>query len=158
MQTLTERLKRAHPNALLSLFSGPPAMMQIAALCYRPTKNGHEILLVRSRRGGRWIIPKGWPMANKRSDQVAAIEAWEEGGVKGKVNPVPIGTYHYKKSLGMGASLPCRASAYALRVEEEFEDYPEKADRKRTWLSPQAASEKVSCDSLAKLILNNKLP
>ena len=31
-----------------------------------------------------WVIPKGWPMENRKSHQVAEQEAFEEVGVKGK--------------------------------------------------------------------------
>lgn len=95
-------------------------------------------------------------MANKTSPEAAAIEAWEEAGVKGEVSPEPIGSYHYDKSLGDGVSLACQASAYALLVTEVSDDFPEKKERKRVWLSPQEAADRVSSKDLAELLLNYK--
>src|SRR4051812_31246741 len=52
--------------------------VQFGALPVRRTKDGSRILLVTSRETGRWIIPKGWPMAGKKPYQAAAQEALEE--------------------------------------------------------------------------------
>ena len=45
------------------------ARQQYAALCYRLAKTKKkktiEVLLITSRDTGRWVTPKGWPMANK---------------------------------------------------------------------------------------------
>ena len=56
---------------------------QFAALCFRIRKGEPEILLITSRGSQRWIIPKGWPMAEKTPAQAALQEAWEDAGVKG---------------------------------------------------------------------------
>ena len=58
-----------------------PRRLQVAALCFRRTDTGCEVLLVTSRDTGRWVIPKGWPMEGKSSAESAAQEAWEEAGV-----------------------------------------------------------------------------
>lgn len=61
---------------------------QYAAICYRRTDDSSgpiEVLLITSRGTGRWVIPKGWPMAKKKPHEVASQEAWEEAGVRGRV-------------------------------------------------------------------------
>ena len=61
---------------------------QFGALCFRRSKTqkaGVELLLVSSRDTGRWIIPKGWPMDRETPAAAAAMEAWEEAGVRGRV-------------------------------------------------------------------------
>ncbi|HEX2018774.1 MAG TPA: NUDIX hydrolase, partial [Aurantimonas sp.] len=70
---------------------------QFAALPFRTDADGVEVLLVTSRDTGRWVIPKGWPMKNRRPHRAAAIEAFEEAGVVGKASKVPMGTYDYDK-------------------------------------------------------------
>ena len=57
-----------------------PPRQQYAALCYRSSKKLREpeVLLLTSRDTGRWVIPKGWPMANKKAHAVAEQEAYEE--------------------------------------------------------------------------------
>jgi 8-oxo-dGTP pyrophosphatase MutT (NUDIX family) len=58
---------------------------QVAALCWRLHKGRTQVLMVTSRDTGRWVLPKGWPMAGKPSEVAAAREAWEEAGVEGLV-------------------------------------------------------------------------
>ena len=66
---------------------------QYAALCYRrnPDTGTIAVLLVTSRESLRWIVPKGWPIQGKKPHQVAAIEALEEAGVRGKIRKKPFG-------------------------------------------------------------------
>ena len=61
--------------------------LQTGALPWRRAKGDQlEILLVTGRLSGRWIVPKGWPMRGKTMAKAAAQEAYEEAGVRGKVN------------------------------------------------------------------------
>ena len=78
---------------------------QYAALPYRVTKTrGIEFLLVTSRDSGRWIIPKGWPIAGLKPARTAAQEAYEEAGVRGVVGTKAIGEYSYTQGHGLRAS------------------------------------------------------
>ena len=52
--------------------------LQVAALPYRLGPTGREVLLVTSRRSGRWIIPKGWPYHGASLIKSAAREAYEK--------------------------------------------------------------------------------
>ena len=80
-------------DTLLSFFRRPP-VLQLAALCHRKTKRGHEVLLITSSHG-RWILPKGWPIEGKSGRETALTEAWEEAGVKkGKATKSPIVPRH----------------------------------------------------------------
>ena len=47
---------------------------QVAALPYRVTDAGLEILLITSRRTHRWIVPKGWPAKGSTPSADAAIK------------------------------------------------------------------------------------
>jgi 8-oxo-dGTP pyrophosphatase MutT (NUDIX family) len=63
-----------------------------AARPYRYGRHGiMQIMVLTSRSSGRWVIPKGWPMASRKPHQVAAIEAHQEGGIKGVVERKPAG-------------------------------------------------------------------
>ncbi|WP_425342943.1 NUDIX hydrolase [Rhizobium etli] len=73
------------------------AIEQFAAICYRKVgDNLVEVLLITSRDSGRWIIPKGWPIAKLAPHQVAEREAWEEAGVKGKARKRLFGFYTFQ--------------------------------------------------------------
>src|SRR5262245_43345878 len=63
---------------------------QIAALPVRHNGDGSAaILLITSRKTRRWVIPKGWPIKGTSHPDSAAIEAWEEAGIKGKIVATP---------------------------------------------------------------------
>lgn len=130
-----------------------PPKQQYAALCYRTKKKQGEIevLLLTSRDTGRWVIPKGWPMPTKKAHAVAEREAYEEAGVKGKVEKEPLGHYHYNKALRTGLKIPVRVQVHALEVQEMLKNFPEKGSRRLEWVSPQEAAKRVNEPELKAL-------
>lgn len=109
---------------------------QYAALPWRKTDGAVEILLITSRETGRWVIPKGWPMKELGPHAAAAQEAFEEAGVTGLPLRKSLGVYHYDKRLRTGRSQHVRVSVFPLAVAVEHDDWPEKAQRERRWVSP----------------------
>jgi 8-oxo-dGTP pyrophosphatase MutT (NUDIX family) len=69
---------------------------QVAAVCYHTGTRGIEFLLVRTR-GGRWIFPKGGVEAGLTQAQSAALEAFEEAGVHGRIEEMPFARYRLAK-------------------------------------------------------------
>ena len=130
-----------------------PRNTQVAALPWRRGKAGLEILLVTTRTTKRWVIPKGWPMDGKADHEAAAQEAFEEGGVRGRVNPGPYGQYGYVKTSDKGFARAITVMVYALHVDEEFNDWPERAERERRWMTLAEAAERVGEPELL-LVLN----
>jgi 8-oxo-dGTP pyrophosphatase MutT (NUDIX family) len=130
-----------------------PPKQQYAALCYRMKKKqgGLEVLLLTSRDTGRWVIPKGWPMPAKKAHAVAEREAYEEAGVKGKVDKEPLGYYHYNKSLRSGLKILVRVQVHPLDVQEMVKNFPEKGSRKLEWVSPEEAANRVNEPELKAL-------
>ncbi len=105
--------------------------LQYAALCWRESDAGVEVLLITSRDTGRWVIPKGWPMQGLSPEDAAAREAWEEAGVEGVVSPVSLGRFGYLKEMAANPSIPCAVAVYGLQVKNLAGKFPEKAERKR---------------------------
>jgi len=70
----------------------PTVRQQVAAVCYRTGTPGIEFLLVRTR-GGRWIFPKGGVESGLTQAQSAALEAFEEAGVHGRIEEMPFARY-----------------------------------------------------------------
>jgi 8-oxo-dGTP pyrophosphatase MutT (NUDIX family) len=134
---------------------------QFAALCYRIKRDQPEILLVTSRRAGRWIAPKGWPMHARTPGQCAAQEAWEEAGVIGSPHEQCLGLYSYTKTLKSGFGSPCVAMIYPVRVRSLAAHFPEAGQRRRKWFAPQQAALRVSEPELARILRDfdpRKLP
>lgn len=115
---------------------------QFGAVCYRKRKGKVEVLLVTSRGKGRWIIPKGWPMADLTPAEAAAVEAYEEAGVDGKVHPLCLGIYSYCKGSGSDA-MPCVVALYAVEVTRILRRFPERGERKRRWYAQKRAASLV---------------
>ncbi len=125
---------------------------QFAALCYRVVKGKTKVLLVTSRGTGRWIIPKGWPQAGEAPHQAVLTEAWEEAGVKGQVQPRPIGIFSYIKEMDDEDDLPCVAMVYAVEATSVSDNYPEQGQRERKWLSPKKSAARVDAPELAQIL------
>lgn len=116
-------------------------------------KKRFEVLLVTGRRSRRWTIPKGWPMAGKTLAEAAAQEAFEEAGVRGTIDPNPLGTFdHIKQNLATGL-LEVRILVHPLSVDRELPKWPEFGQRRRKWFSVEEATEKVDSEELRSLIM-----
>lgn len=125
---------------------------QVAALAWRSTENGPDILLVTSRISRHWLLPKGWPMPGKIDCQSALQEAFEEAGVEGTAGEQPIGTYRYDKILKNGSAVPCLVDVFALHVTDLLDDWPESAQRERRWFNVLSAAEQVAEPDLARFL------
>lgn len=127
--------------------------LQVAALCYKETKVGRQVLLITSRDTGRWIVPKGWPMKGKDDHEAALIEAWEEAGVsKADIEEEPMGFFEYAKGLSSGDTVPVEAQVYLTRVRDLQKTYPEVDQRTREWFSPAEAAELVDEPDLKAIL------
>src|SRR3979490_1673753 len=74
---------------------------QVAAVCYRVRKSGIEFLLVQTRVG-RWIFPKGNAEPGLTHAQAAALEAFEEAGVHGRIEEASF-TRYIRRKKGLDA-------------------------------------------------------
>ena len=125
---------------------------QFAALCYRIKDDKLRFCLVTSRRSGRWIVPKGWPMDGQTPMEAAATEAFEEAGVRGKIYERPIGVFSYYKVRSQN-ELPCIAVVYPLKVKKVLSRWPERKERERKWLPRKKAAALVDDPELREIIL-----
>jgi 8-oxo-dGTP pyrophosphatase MutT (NUDIX family) len=125
---------------------------QFGALCYRLRDGKVEVLMISSRKSGRWIIPKGWPMDDMTPTQAAATEAHQEAGVKGTAYDVCLGGYSYVKVVENKGEVPVMVMVYPIKVKRLLTDYPERDQRKRKWVSLKKAGEKLSDPELATLV------
>lgn len=137
---------------LKGLLGRRPAYLQVGALCLRHRHGQREVLLISSLDTGRWIIPKGWPMAGRSLAGAALCEAWEEAGVRGSVGAEPIGHYVYLKQREGGIAQRCEVSVYLIQTEGLSDDYPEAGKRQRHWMSPALAAGRVAEDGLQAIL------
>lgn len=126
--------------------------LQVAALPFRRGADGVEIMLITSRETRRWVIPKGWPMADRTHAGAAEQEAFEEAGLKGEIAAQSIGAFTYLKQRAKAGDIDCRVEVYPLRVAERVEDFPEKGQREARWFPADAAARAVDETELRDLI------
>lgn len=101
---------------------------QTAALCFRAPRGQVEVLLI-TNSAGQWAIPKGHVDPGFTPPEMALIEAWEEGGVRGSIEGPRLAAYRYEKPDGRR----CVVQAFAMRVLEVHDDWPERDRRRRAW-------------------------
>jgi 8-oxo-dGTP pyrophosphatase MutT (NUDIX family) len=127
--------------------------VRAGALPWRCTKAGDlEFLLVTSRSSQRWIIPKGRLMAGKSLAQAAAQEAYEEAGVRGKIDARSPGSFEHVKQSAIGGSVTVIVHVYPLAVERQLKSWPEEAQRSRRWFGHSEVLEVVQSEGLISVI------
>lgn len=162
----TKKSRKTRPARALTLLQQLAAVpeklftgafrQQYAALCFRYAGNGEdvEILLVTSRTSARWIIPRGWPMKRKKPHEAAAIEAWEEAGVRGRVKKDAVGRYTYLKMLDNGDVVPCMVDVFQIEVTAAETSFKERGERLVEWVRPDEAARRVRDIELKSLLVD----
>ncbi|MGV1926792.1 NUDIX hydrolase [Agrobacterium tumefaciens] len=162
----TKKSRKARPARSLTLLQQLAAVpeklftgsfrQQYAALCFRYTGSGEEIeiLVVTSRTSARWIIPRGWPMKRKKPHEAAAIEAWEEAGVRGRVRKDAVGRYTYLKMLDNGDVVPCVVDVFQIEITGEETSFKERGERLLEWVRPDEAARRIREIELKSLLVD----
>lgn len=125
---------------------------QAAALPFILDEGRLQVMLITSRDTGRWIIPKGWLKKNMSPSELAALEAYEEAGLKGLISNKPVGEYDYLKRMDDGSDVKCTVTVYPLLVEKQVKNWPEKSEREYRWTTPDKAAKLADDNGLADLL------
>jgi phosphohistidine phosphatase len=120
---------------------------QSAALAYRLRDGSPEVLLITSRKGTRWVLPKGIVEPGLTPRESAAKEAWEEAGIEGQVSAECLGSYDYEKWGGT-----CNVEVFPMKVTAELDTWPEAAARRRKWFPLARAAKRIDERDLRKLV------
>lgn len=116
---------------------------QAAAIAVRDA----TVCLVTSRSGRRWVLPKGVVDPGHTPGEAVLIEAWEEAGLVGTLDPDPVGSYVYEK-FDRGHHV----LVYRMRVTEARDDWPERAFRERAWLPADEVIERIDEPGLRAIL------
>jgi hypothetical protein len=84
--------------------------------------------------------------------ELAALEAYEEAGVKGDMGAEPLGSYLYTKRLHIFSWVRCSVDVYPLQVRWQELDWPEKSSRRALWVPPLEAASMVWEAQLAEVL------
>ena len=121
----------------------PVWVRQAAAV---PFSEGRVCMVTSSSRR-RWVLPKGLIDPGHTPGEAALVEAWEEAGLLGTLDPEPLGSYLYEK-LGR----ECHVLVYRMTVTEIRDVWPEKGMRERVWLAPRDVLERVEESGLRDIL------
>jgi 8-oxo-dGTP pyrophosphatase MutT (NUDIX family) len=122
---------------------------QVAAVCYRVRDGNIEFLLVRTRKG-RWIFPKGSAEPGLTHAQAAALEAFEEAGVHGRMEEASF-TRYIRRRRGEVRNSSARLAEKESAVDAHLCQVlrlvpPQELDRNPTWFSEEKAKRRLQED------------
>lgn len=116
--------------------------VQVAAVCFRILSTGIEFLLVRTRKG-RWTFPKGGVQAGLSYGESAAIEAYEEAGVHGRIEERAFIRYSHRK-FAEGVSDDTENFIHAHLCEVLQTESPLEPGREPTWFSSAKTKRRLA--------------
>jgi 8-oxo-dGTP pyrophosphatase MutT (NUDIX family) len=118
---------------------------QVAAVCYRMRSGKIEFLLVRTRGSGRWTFPKGSAEPGLTHAEAAALEAFEEAGVHGRIEEASFARYGRRTGRGGSAQGSGRKepAVHAHLCEVLRLSIPQESGRNRTWFSVQETRQRL---------------
>jgi 8-oxo-dGTP pyrophosphatase MutT (NUDIX family) len=111
-----------------------------------PVSDG-QVCMVTSSSGRRWVIPKGMIDPGQTAGEAALNEAWEEAGLVGVLASEPAGSYLYDKY-----GRTHHVTVFVMHVKEMANDWPERDVRKREWVDPGEAVERIEERGLRDII------
>lgn len=123
---------------------------QAGAICIRRSRKGAlRVLLVGSKRNGRWGVPKGHIEPGETSSVAAEREAFEEAGLRGEVAVSPLGAFTYFKDSSVRRY---RVLVHVMTVQSRAKLFPEKNIRRSRWFSIEEAVAKANQPGLQELL------
>lgn len=123
------------------------AVAQAGAVPVRPGRAGSLDVLLISRSGGGWGIPKGTLRSDEPAAEAAARETLEEAGAAGTLIVPELGDYRYTK--GGDAYI---VQTYLMIVEKLERDWAEARRRRRAWVTLPEAMRLVEQRPLRRLL------
>ncbi len=111
---------------------------QAAAVCYRIGGETVEFLLIQARGSKRWTFPKGNAEPGLTHAQAAALEAFEEAGVHGRIESVAFIRYSARKRLAENRAM---VNAHLCQVQRLVP--PKESNRNRTWFTAADAKRRL---------------
>jgi 8-oxo-dGTP pyrophosphatase MutT (NUDIX family) len=118
---------------------------QAGALPFRIAFGEVQVLLITSRRSGKWMFPKGALEDGLTPAESAAREALEEAGVTGQIADTPIGSY--RSSSGQEVEI------FPLDVLDILPHWKEQGQRIRHWATVRDARRMLADPQMVRLVV-----
>ena len=126
---------------------------QYGVLPWRVDRQGDmRVMLITDRNQQNWGVPKGWPVEGRVPFMSAALDAFEEAGIIGDIDPQPLTDYGYASKATDGTSLARRVTLFAMRVRGTLLHWKEHGQRQRRWFSASEAADRLENTELAGFV------
>jgi len=128
-------------------------LRQYGVLPWRVGRKGDlRILLVTGRGRPGWGVPGGLPVEGRAPFMSAALDAFEEAGIIGDIDPRPLADYRYPRPGDDGTARRCRVTVFAMRVRGTLSHWKERGERQRRWFAAAEAADVMEHAELAGIV------
>lgn len=126
---------------------------QYGVLLWRIGRHGNlRILLITDRNQQKWGVPKGRPKKGRLPLMSVALDAFEDAGIIGEIDPRPLTDYGDTTPAGDGAKLVRRVTLFAMRVRGTLLHWQDYGQRQRRWFSASEAADRLQGSELAGFV------
>ena len=116
---------------------------QAGVLAYMADPEDRRMVIVTSRRTGRWVFPKGSVDKGMTPPQAATHEAFEEAGLVGQAHDRPVGIYRTPK-IRPPLIWTVQVTLYPMPIDVVLDDWQEVHQRERRFVTMEEARELLS--------------
>lgn len=143
----------ANSNIMSQQSESVHSHQQYGVLPWRIGRQGDlRILLITDRDRHGWGVPKGTPAEGRVPFMSAALDAYEEAGIIGDIDPRPLTDYSYLRLEDNGTQLRCNVTLFAMRVRGTLLHWREQSERERRWFAVADAADRLANVELATFV------
>ena len=125
------------------------AQRRVAVIPVINKNNKQKVCLVTSRDKRKWILPTGKHEKKLSDEKVALLEAYEEAGLKGKLDK------SFCKKLDVSSpsgKKKRKTKLFLIKVDKQLKDWPEKKQRRRVMVNLENLHQYINDKKLKKVI------
>lgn len=126
-------------------------LRQVGAIPFVIRDTEPLVLMITSRTHERWIFPKGAVDEGEKPTDAALREAYEEAGIKGRALEQFSFDVQAVKQLDDGPR-DLLVTYYPLHFVEQFDEWPERKNRDRHWVTLRDARKIAGGTDIQKAI------
>ena len=124
---------------------------RIGVIPFDVSQDKITVLVVTSRRRGRWVLPKGKLKKGESHKKGCKREAFEEAGITGNIlTDYPMTVPIKRRIDAIAQHVP--VTFYPMRVTDQVDEWPEQEVRARQWVALDEATSVIDKADQARVI------
>lgn len=123
---------------------------QVGVLAYMSDPKDRRMVIITSRRTGRWVFPKGSVDPGMSPQEAATLEAFEEAGLIGQASGASIGSYLTPK-IRPPLIWTVEVTLYPMPIDVILDDWQEIHQRERKFVTLDEARDLLSQPDMISL-------